>query len=669
MSNPRKQTAIVRPSANAMVFDMTTTGEDRYENTMTALIELERESEKLAGIEELQKRNRAVVYDHCRVQLRAKELAGQAAPQRLTPSQLKAWQEFDSHTLVPGPAMMRGINAERRLAPEISGSIGDDRIHFILQKHVGIPLGEAGQLVLSHYWEALDIAAESVEQTAFPGTDEARKRYALAMRRFARELRQAFAKGNREEAEKFRRQAIGTVRLAIDDGTLKLWRNCQALVDFVGRCSDGSSQDANTVSNAAWRFIWEYAVVSRLRQSRPQCFASVPDLRRYRADEEGRLLDAAGRPIKWCWNGNGSGMLESDAAPNEPFERLFAASMSESGFDKVLARPDWTNNYEQSTEHLEFCRKMAVAESITGAAPCEAIAEILEADLKGATVDDKQQTSPALPNLQQLVSQFRSGMGFRFPGGIRPWPLADAMERLPIFKGRSIRSTGQNLMNAARASGASPVVLSPIEKVTVADDPLEEIQRNLNAIDASLVLLDQLSQATSAATSAVSLATGTGNHVTPKRITWQEAQKAAENHCARNSFPGVNALMKLVRETTGRTCSKTTIRKAIDRSTKLRAMAAEYQDGKSVSARAITPQVAASAKQARERDPAEAVSTDEIFDALLEQATPAERAELHAKDSAQRRELVEAMDQDAIRQLFNPLSQQVVATGRNRGKR
>jgi hypothetical protein len=364
MSDPQKQTAIVRPGTHAMVMDTSKADDDRNQNTMTALIELERETERAAGVEELQQRNRAIVYDDCRVQLRAKELARQIAPKRLTASQLKAWQESDPYEVVPGSAMLRGIHAERRLAPEISGSIGDDRIHFVLQKHVGSPLGEAGELGLSHYWEALDVAADSVEQTAFPGTDEARKRYALAMRRFSRELRQAVAKNDREQVGKFRRQAIGTVRLAIDDGTLKLWRNCQALVDFVGRCSDGSSQDANMVSNAAWRFIWEYAVVSRLRQLRPQCFASVPDLRRYRADEEGRLLDAAGRPIKWCWNGDGSGMLESDAAPNEPFERLYAAAMSESAFDKVLARPDWTSNYEQSTEHLEFCRKMAVAECL-----------------------------------------------------------------------------------------------------------------------------------------------------------------------------------------------------------------------------------------------------------------------------------------------------------------
>jgi hypothetical protein len=61
---------------------------------------------------------------------------------------------------------------------------------------------------------------------------------------------------------------------------------------------------------------------------------------------------------------------------------------------------------------------------------------------------------------------------------------------------------------------------------------------------------------------------------------------------------------------------------------------------------------AISAKQRRERDPAEAASTDEIFRALVEQAKDNERAALNSMTEIQRRELVAAMDEDSIHELF-----------------
>ena len=144
---------------------------------------------------------------------------------------------------------------------------------------------------------------------------------------------------------------------------------------------------------------------------------------------------------------------------------------------------------------------------------------------------------------------------------------------------------------------------------------------------------------------------------TGKGMTWREAKKVAEAHCARNPFPGVNALASIVRQTTGRTCSKATIRKAIDRSAKLRAKLADHEaQRKSVSAGAMSEGDAASAKQSREPDPIDAASasTDDLFHLLLEQATAAERARLNAMSDAQRRELVAAMDEHSIRELVKP---------------
>jgi len=128
---------------------------------------------------------------------------------------------------------------------------------------------------------------------------------------------------------------------------------------------------------------------------------------------------------------------------------------------------------------------------------------------------------------------------------------------------------------------------------------------------------------------------------------WQTIMKLAEDHCARNPFPGVNALATILK------CSPSTIRKAIEHSQKLRRYRDKFeQERKPGNHKAMTAAHAASAKQSRECNPAEAVSTDEIFRALLEQAKEHERAALHALSDSQRRELVAAMDEDTIRKLF-----------------
>ncbi|MGA2497275.1 MAG: hypothetical protein ABSH20_06015, partial [Tepidisphaeraceae bacterium] len=134
-----------------------------------------------------------------------------------------------------------------------------------------------------------------------------------------------------------------------------------------------------------------------------------------------------------------------------------------------------------------------------------------------------------------------------------------------------------------------------------------------------------------------------------KPMTRQEAQQLAEAHCARNPFPGVNALAKIVRDTTGRTCSSSTMSEAIDQSAKLRALLVEHKAQRKIGAEvAMTEAVTATAEQTREPDPMDAASapTDVIFHRLVEQAKPSERAKLHAMTREQRRELVAKIEHD-----------------------
>jgi hypothetical protein len=142
---------------------------------------------------------------------------------------------------------------------------------------------------------------------------------------------------------------------------------------------------------------------------------------------------------------------------------------------------------------------------------------------------------------------------------------------------------------------------------------------------------------------AVAVPTNGSAALTSKGMRWQEAMKAAENHCARNPFPGVNAMAKIVG------CSSSTMSKAIDRSAKLRAKLAEQEaQRKSVFAGAMSDATAASAKQTRERDPinAASTSTDDLFHRLVEQAKPSERAKLNAMTPEQRRQLIATIEHD-----------------------
>lgn len=131
-----------------------------------------------------------------------------------------------------------------------------------------------------------------------------------------------------------------------------------------------------------------------------------------------------------------------------------------------------------------------------------------------------------------------------------------------------------------------------------------------------------------------------------KGMSWKTAMAKAEAHCARNPFPGVKALARIVG------CSPSTMDKAIDRSSILRAMLVEHKARhKSVSTVTMSEADAASATQSREPDPIDVASqsTDDAFHRLLQDATPEERAKLNAMTPEEQRELVAMVEHDPDR--------------------
>lgn len=134
-----------------------------------------------------------------------------------------------------------------------------------------------------------------------------------------------------------------------------------------------------------------------------------------------------------------------------------------------------------------------------------------------------------------------------------------------------------------------------------------------------------------------------------KGMGWQTAKKLAENHCARNPFPGVKALAKIVG------CSPSTMLKAIDRSAKLRARRAELENQhKSISTRPMNEKIAASAARKREIGPVDKMGTDEIIQLMIQGGTPERRAALNAMTPEERRELVAMLTEDDIQKLRSP---------------
>ncbi|MDB5323919.1 MAG: hypothetical protein JWN40_5550 [Phycisphaerales bacterium] len=247
----------------------------------------------------------------------------------------------------------------------------------VLLKYANLPLGAAGELIMPEYWNVLDVAAEAVEQTAYPGTTEARKRYALALRRCAREMRDARGARDRSAGRAMWRARV-TLELSLDDGTLGLWDSSQALVDSVGLKADGTSQGRGEVSEAAWGLIWDYAVVSRLRQVCADRFAGVADNREYKADQAGRILDDQGEPLVWTWDGIGSGILNGEAGVNMEAERALKEAMEETGATRILSLPNWADSYEESPEYRALCIKQAILCEGTTAVACEALADLLD---------------------------------------------------------------------------------------------------------------------------------------------------------------------------------------------------------------------------------------------------------------------------------------------------
>jgi hypothetical protein len=121
--------------------------------------------------------------------------------------------------------------------------------------------------------------------------------------------------------------------------------------------------------------------------------------------------------------------------------------------------------------------------------------------------------------------------------------------------------------------------------------------------------------------------------------SWQAIKKLAEQHVRRNPFPGVKAFAKLLK------CSPSTVTKAIDRSSLLRAKFDEYESARKGTARGLAvDNRRPNPRRGHNADPDAA--TDEIFNRLIQEAEPAERDKLHSMDSEQRRHLVATIAHD-----------------------
>jgi hypothetical protein len=366
---------------------------------LSELSDLERHAETLAYQEEWQHRSRIIRTDYARVQRRALEKQATLAAERLSPGALVLWQDWQRYRMVPGGAMETGLDALRRLAPEAAWN--DERMNAVLLKHSNLPLGSAGRMPLYRYWQVVDVAADSVEHAAYPGTASAARRYAIAMRRFARDLRNAAESTNLDDIGRTGRQARITLCLALDDGTLGVWDSAQALVDAMGLQRDGSRQPVEAVSDSAWSVIWDYVVVSMLKTVVPSRFENVPDLRTYRISPDGEFLDANRMRIRWVWDGSGSGMLESDAVESDEAARLTASAFAESGLGALL---DTKNLDYDNTEEYRMYRHLTRDIELSNAAACDAIADILESRI-GQLGDTPQERVAARVARAMLIKE------------------------------------------------------------------------------------------------------------------------------------------------------------------------------------------------------------------------------------------------------------------------
>lgn len=124
------------------------------------------------------------------------------------------------------------------------------------------------------------------------------------------------------------------------------------------------------------------------------------------------------------------------------------------------------------------------------------------------------------------------------------------------------------------------------------------------------------------------------------RMTWQRALKIAEEHVARNGWPGLNAMMKLI------PCSKGTMTTARDNSQKLREAEAAYNAQRPAGrTRQMTAATSDSLVSDNMELDDEMTDASDIFERLLQQARPSERGKLIAMKPSERRALVTAAQQ------------------------
>ena len=276
--------------------------------SMDDLIAIEKAAEEQAFSEAIAEIRRTIYLNHCRIFRRTRELDREYAKRMLSPEQYEEYRRspMAGANWVPSSRFEQLDVNLFRLSPE--GDFRDARFEAILQKHANLPLRAKNGLCIDEFATIVDVAKESVELSAYPGTADARKRYAMAFRRYAGEM------ADTEAAPLAARLARNTLRLALDDRSVTVWAGLQGLVDAAGMREDGSSMPAAGVSEGGWQFIWTFTVIAKLRRDWPESFASVLNPWDLPCDEQGRILDDNGRPLLWIWRMDGTGILSGEYA-------------------------------------------------------------------------------------------------------------------------------------------------------------------------------------------------------------------------------------------------------------------------------------------------------------------------------------------------------------------
>lgn len=233
---------------------------------------------------------------------------------------------FDaSDRYAPSPGLQSFSRNLERLRPE--GYWTEHRFHIAVAELAGISADEIATMTLPQFAGYLDYAADQKEERAYPGTEAARRRYAIALKRFAHTIRD-HAEAYRAAVDQTDRvddpstRAIGqalacgkaTFRLAVADGSITAWNGLQCLVDAAGPSETGAPFPFDRIAGTGWAYIWDFIVLPRLRIEYPAAFSAVGDsASEWQTDSTGAVVDAKGKRLRWMWRDDGTGILDGDA--------------------------------------------------------------------------------------------------------------------------------------------------------------------------------------------------------------------------------------------------------------------------------------------------------------------------------------------------------------------